>query len=145
MARCTIMITKPCLSIMLLVCLGASPVNADSTCSFQVSPAVQSLDRMRQQLEKATSRDLYQDVVKSRYDELDRLLTAIQNCDPGALPEPRRQAVKTIKSTLVALQSSSRTSAFTRFADWVDARQRELSLLEDLEVKGAERGQPPQP
>ena len=96
-------------------------------CDEALLPAKNEIQRMRKSLSTLTTQEEYRERVKARYDNVQLLLFMAKACSQNI--ELSRQSLyqwQLIMETLASLEASAKTSAFTKFSDWREARQADI-------------------
>lgn len=116
----------------LLVAMMAKAETYGYRCDKNFTDIQAALETIEQELKKTTTRVEYQESVKQRFDRVENLLTLVTTCiDTGQMERENARQWHQLKMTLASLQASAQVSAFTKFDDWVTAKELDLSAFEN--------------
>lgn len=124
-----------CYSVLaLLLVLSTAQVQAAHhvDCDENIATITQQLQRIEQELHNTRTKHEYQASVKKRFEVVDKLLLLSGQCiaNGNGEIETAKQWYQ-IKMTLASLQASAQVSAFTKFDDWLTAKELDLSAFEN--------------
>ena len=119
------------LSCLVLPALSGGRQLAD--CPSFLQPAVQQLQAIEEGLVRVSSLEQYRDAVMARYDVVERLLRESRQCQQLAASNELQR----LQAGLSALQASAQASAFSKFGDWVTAREKDLAVCRQALAKPA--------
>lgn len=114
-------------SSVCFVCLMSETLLADNCRDVYLS-ALTQLQQIETELLSISSKKQYQESVTQRYDMIEASLNLATECDASQLDVDGQRDVHQLRMVLSSLQASAQASAFTKFADWVTAKELDLSL-----------------
>lgn len=121
---------------LLVVIISTSQVQAMSShCQGIFVSAKDELSKIHQSLKAVSNKDQYQSSVKARYDTVETLLIMSENCE-GAKSnsgEERKDWMK-LRATLSKLHTNAQASAFTKFENWLSAKETDLSAFTAITI-----------
>lgn len=118
-----------------IFCLLFFPkVHAATTdsCRAIYQPTIHALQTIETELHAVNGQKMYEESVIRRYNTLEQLLKRASQCDSSLLPLEEQRNIHQIRMTLASLQASAQASAFTKFSDWLKAKDLDLALCQKL-------------
>ncbi len=113
--------------IVLLGFMSLGSTAFSQSCDNALQPSMDEFERMERVLDSISTQEGYRDEVKNRYDKVEVLLFMATKCSQNQ--ELSEQELKLWNQTMrgfTALQASAKASAFTKFADWREAKQADV-------------------
>ncbi len=117
------------ITCLILLCL--SPFSFALNCAGDYKVSQLELIKIKQELQKVTSKVQYEASVKSRYDFVDSMLAVSSICvQEDGLEQDMVSNWKQLQAVLSELQGSAQAAAFAKFNNWMTAKEGDLHSLD---------------
>ena len=103
------------------------PIVYAGTCEDSYQPSLEQLNNIEKNLQTTNTLEAYQQSVKERYDVVEEMLIVATTCSRNdQLSTEAMFKWEQLSLAFSSLQASAQASAFTKFKDWIAARETDL-------------------